>query len=359
MHLVGGTPVGSWHYSDLGSTLKLREDMEVGNSMLDDMARLQLRFLEKRLEQEAQDEDDIPDDSSRPESPEPGAPVARRALHSALQRRSELLRDLREHEMLREMPRPRTWGGGSGYRRYRSLEPLEMPYSQFHPMEAHEHMGYHPPPQQQQQPQQQQILYHHTQESMPPEHQQPRIIHQTMPGPPATIIQQLPPQQPLIHHIPAALPAQAPPQQRGSIKEDMVEMMMFQNVQMHQIIMHNMMLNAFQPHGLGPPSTPTAAQEPAVPAMRFDKQRQSSVHHHHYPPPMLPPLPAMPPMPMWPAPPMAPLPPPPQPPPRPPSANLPPIIHHTMGATRNVAPTHTVVDARPSHHLHHQAPLGL
>uniref|UniRef100_K7FQY2 DUF4587 domain-containing protein n=1 Tax=Pelodiscus sinensis TaxID=13735 RepID=K7FQY2_PELSI len=67
----------------------------------------------------------------------------------------------------------------------------------------------------------------------------------SMPQQPATIIQQLPPQAPLITQIPPPQPLTAP--RSGSIKEDMVEMMLMQNAQMHQIVMQNMMLKALPP----------------------------------------------------------------------------------------------------------------
>lgn len=38
---------------------------------------------------------------------------------------------------------------------------------------------------------------------------------------------------------------------------DMVEMMLMQNAQMHQIIMQNMMLRAMPPLGLSPPGGPS------------------------------------------------------------------------------------------------------
>ncbi|KAH0518178.1 hypothetical protein LTLLF_117435 [Microtus ochrogaster] len=83
---------------------------------------------------------------------------------------------------------------------------------------------------------------------LPPE--PPRIIQHPVPQPPATIIQQLPQQQPLIAQI--SPPQVFPTQRSGSIKEDMVEMMLMQNAQMHQILMQNMMLKALPPGPTGP-----------------------------------------------------------------------------------------------------------
>uniref|UniRef100_A0A286XLT8 DUF4587 domain-containing protein n=1 Tax=Cavia porcellus TaxID=10141 RepID=A0A286XLT8_CAVPO len=99
----------------------------------------------------------------------------------------------------------------------------------------------------------------------------PKALSHHVPQPPATIIQQLP-QQPLMAQIP---PPQAFPAQRsGSIKEDMVEMMLMQNAQMHQILMQNMMLKAL-PSALDPRGT-----RPAV--LRAERQKPPAVHHHHH-----------------------------------------------------------------------------
>nr|XP_020469711.1 proline-rich protein 29-like isoform X1 [Monopterus albus] len=113
-----------------------------------------------------------------------------------------------------------------------------------------------------------------------------------LPQQPATIIQQLPQQQPLITQIPP--PQLYPAPRSGSIKEDMVELMLMQNAQMHQIIMHNMMLKAMPPMALLPPggSSHYATHNvylgqdcyqgnPNLVKPDF-KPRGSSVHHHHH-----------------------------------------------------------------------------
>ncbi|XP_036622723.1 LOW QUALITY PROTEIN: uncharacterized protein C21orf58 homolog [Trichosurus vulpecula] len=197
-------------------------------------------------------------------------------LQSALRRRKDLLHKLREQHLLEELSRPYTWGGNHR-RSYRPEVPPEVPPVQIYP----------PFP-------------------AGPQPEQPRIIQQTVPQPPATIIQQLP-QQPLITQIP---PPQAYPAPRaGSIKEDMVEMMLMQNAQMHQIVMQNMMLKI-----MPAPASPTPEVNPLwlrpAPqdtqfALRAEKPRASSVHHHHhYSPPGLQALPApLPPVgyPIWPS----------------------------------------------------------
>ncbi|KAG8451960.1 hypothetical protein GDO86_003955 [Hymenochirus boettgeri] len=196
------------------------------------------------------------------------------ALQSALRRRKDLLHKLREEHLLEEIARPHTW---EGTRRKKIAEPIhQIPpmhfYHQAPPREPPIHF-YPPPP--------------------PPE--PPRIIQQQLPQQPATIIQQLPPQQPLITQIPS--PQAMQPVRSGSIKEDMVEMMLMQNAQMHQIIMQNMMLKALPPMalsqtagGLPQVHTSTLQDHHAAPVvLRADKIRPSSVHHHHhYTPPSIP-----------------------------------------------------------------------
>ncbi|CDQ78704.1 unnamed protein product [Oncorhynchus mykiss] len=74
----------------------------------------------------------------------------------------------------------------------------------------------------------------------------------------------------------------------------MVELMLMQNAQMHQIIMHNMMLKAIPPTALSPPNP---GQDVVV--RSAVKPRGNAVHHHHYGPQaqLLPPIG----YPMWPS----------------------------------------------------------
>uniref|UniRef100_A0A8C5U052 DUF4587 domain-containing protein n=1 Tax=Malurus cyaneus samueli TaxID=2593467 RepID=A0A8C5U052_9PASS len=108
----------------------------------------------------------------------------------------------------------------------------------------------------------------------------PRIIQQA----PATIIQQLPQPSPVISQIPPAQPFPVP--RSGSIKEDMVEMMLMQNAQMHQIMMQNMMLKALPPTALAQLGGDLQHRPLAVKA-----ERPVVHHHHHYPPPGVFPVP--------------------------------------------------------------------
>ncbi|KAG7511356.1 hypothetical protein JOB18_047696 [Solea senegalensis] len=109
-----------------------------------------------------------------------------------------------------------------------------------------------------------------------------------LPQQPATIIQ-LPQQHPLITQIPPPQPY--PAARSGSIKEDMVELMLMQNAQMHQIIMHNMMLKAIPPMALfqtrGPSLHAPHVQQDSYQGnpilLRPDlRPRGGAVHHHHY-----------------------------------------------------------------------------
>ncbi|XP_053569512.1 uncharacterized protein C21orf58 homolog [Bombina bombina] len=247
------------------------------------------------------------------------------ALQSALRRRKELMYKLREQHLMEELTRPHTWEGTR--KKTIHLEPIhQAPPMHFYP----------PPP-----PPEPPVHFYRP----PPPPEPPRIIQQQIPQQPTTIIQQLPSQQPLITQIPP--PQTLPPIRSGSIKEDMVEMMLMQNAQMHQIIMQNMMLKALPPMALSQPASggPSAYapnhQEPAFtsPVVRIpEKMRPSSVHHHHhYTPPGLPSAPpTMQPAPvysMWP-----------QMMPQNPTAHMngfPQTVHHMTGPTTMLPSMHT------------------
>ncbi|XP_022520703.1 proline-rich protein 29-like isoform X1 [Astyanax mexicanus] len=91
-----------------------------------------------------------------------------------------------------------------------------------------------------------------------------QFVQQPTPQP-VTILQQLP----------AAVASPVPSLHPGHIREDLVELMMMQNAQMHQVIMSNMTMSALStfgytcsPEHLGPP---VAAEDDA------------EVFHHYYP----------------------------------------------------------------------------
>ncbi|XP_075611950.1 uncharacterized protein C21orf58 homolog isoform X2 [Balearica regulorum gibbericeps] len=144
-------------------------------SLVDHLTRLKLKLLEKRLENEQESLEKM-------ESPLPAARNRREdMLQSALRRRKDLLQELREQHLLEELSQPPAPAGG----------------------QCHNHRDAPP---------------HVYQIPFPAPHvEPPRIIQQTLPPQPATIIQQLPHPSPLITQIPPAQPFAAP--RSGSIKE--------------------------------------------------------------------------------------------------------------------------------------------
>ncbi|XP_067469668.1 uncharacterized protein C21orf58 [Thunnus thynnus] len=258
-----------------------------GSPVVDQMTRFKLKLLEKRLENEKHNMDQRAESAQSARSYDGQMD----ALHRALRRKQDLLQRLREQHMLEDLNRPHTWGGlRNQYRSHFATAP-QLPVSLPHMEPIHIHqpapalLTLPPPPPPPPPP-------------APP--QPPHIIQQTLPQQPATIIQQLPQQQPLITQIPLLQPN--PASRSGSIKEDMVELMLMQNAQMHQIIMHNMMLKAMPPMALSPPnhSATQAAYlgqdgyQGAPIFVRPDvKPRGSAVHHHHHygPTPAAPQLP--------------------------------------------------------------------
>ncbi|XP_030637686.1 uncharacterized protein C21orf58 homolog [Chanos chanos] len=242
----------------------------MGDPMIDQLTRLKLKLLEKKLERERGNYEERADSAASTRSYDGQA----EALHSALRRKRDLLQRLREQHWLDELTRPHTWGGAHSTRRPDPVPPFPQvapPIHIYQPPAPAPAPAPAPP-------------------ALPPPPAPPRIIQHTIPQQPATIIQQLPQQQPLITQIP---PPQAPSYRSGSIKEDMVELMLMQNAQMHQIIMHNMMLKAIPPMALSPaggfgqgfPATSHSGQE------NYMKPKGSAVHHHHHYSPSVPQLP--------------------------------------------------------------------
>ncbi|XP_042356690.1 uncharacterized protein C21orf58 [Plectropomus leopardus] len=223
------------------------------------MTRLKLKLLEKRLENKEHNMDERAESAQSARSYRYDRGQLDQ-LHRALRRKQDLLQRLKEQHMLEDLNRPHTWAGSQ--RQYKSHFPTAP----------------HPPPQ---------LPPHQSAPAPPfvsPPHP-PRIIQQTLPQQPATIIQQLPQQQPLITQIPPPQPHPVP--RSGSIKEDMVELMLMQNAQMHQIIMHNMMLKAMPsmlpPGGPSVPQTTYLEQDSYPIFLRPDvKPRGRTVHHHHH-----------------------------------------------------------------------------
>uniref|UniRef100_UPI00398E68C3 proline-rich protein 29-like n=1 Tax=Pristiophorus japonicus TaxID=55135 RepID=UPI00398E68C3 len=101
--------------------------------------------------------------------------------------------------------------------------------------------------------------------------QRVQIIQQQVPQQPTTIFQQLSaPQHP-----------QIPPIRNGHVKEDLVELMMIQNAQMHQVIMNNITLAALTNFGYS--TQPRSAVQNPV-SIRVEESEPDTVYHHHYEP---------------------------------------------------------------------------
>ncbi|KAG1942366.1 uncharacterized protein C21orf58 [Pimephales promelas] len=229
--------------------------------LVDQITRLRLKMLEKRLENERNDNIEREGSALSSRSYDGQAD----ALHSALRRKRNLLQRLREQHMMEDLGRPHTWGGS--HRQYH-YEPLLGPLQPVPPINVHQTAPPAPLP--------------------PLVPQPPRIIQHTVPQQPATIIQQIPQQQPLIAQIP---PPQTFPYRSGSIKEDMVELMLMQNAQMHQIIMHNMMLKALPPSAVSPGGNTHHTASLSWQELHSPVRGGGAVHHHHHYGSQGPPLP--------------------------------------------------------------------
>ncbi|XP_026111533.1 uncharacterized protein C21orf58 homolog isoform X2 [Carassius auratus] len=232
----------------------------MADPVVDQMTRLRLKMLEKRLENERND--NIEREGSYDGQAD--------ALHSALRRKRNLLQRLREQNMMEDLGRPHTWAGS-----HKQYQPLRGPLQPVPPIHIHQTAPPALPP-----------------APLPPlAPQPPQIIQHTVPQQPATIIHQLPQQQPLIAQFP---PPQTFPYRSGSIKEDMVELMLMQNAQMHQIIMHNMMLKALPPMAMypgGSNSQITPLVSHSGQDLQHSTMRGGVVHHHHHYGSHVPPLP--------------------------------------------------------------------
>ncbi|KAI4589548.1 hypothetical protein MJG53_000597 [Ovis ammon polii x Ovis aries] len=179
------------------------------SSVADQLTRLTLKLLEKKLEQEREDVEGASEDPHDVPGKSRGCLVlCGPQTHLQEQRLLEEASRVHHHRGLH--------GGAHG-----SVLPPEAPP-----------VGVHP-----------------TVSPAPPALDPPRIIQHPAPPPPATIIQQLP-QQPLIAQIPP--PPAFPTQRSGSIKEEVVEMMLMQNAQTHQLLMQALMLRALPPPALAP-----------------------------------------------------------------------------------------------------------
>ncbi|NXX58958.1 PRR29 protein, partial [Scopus umbretta] len=90
-----------------------------------------------------------------------------------------------------------------------------------------------------------------------------------LPQQPVMILQQLP------RTVAALAPRTGPPHIRG----DLIELMMIQNSQMHQVVMNSLAVSALTSFGFGP--SPAAAQAMVVP-LQTGEEEEAVVFHHHY-----------------------------------------------------------------------------
>ncbi|XP_060054849.1 uncharacterized protein C21orf58 homolog isoform X1 [Erinaceus europaeus] len=215
-------------------------------AVADEMTRLSLRLLEKKLEQERESVDRDPEEPHLMPGLEAPGTKEEEALRGA-RRRRQLLQRLWDQHLLEELA-----AAQARVRVQRAAWPLELPSEGI----------YSTPP---------------TLQAL----ETPRVFHHSVPPAPTTIIQQLP-QQPLIAQLP---PPQAFPTPRpGSIKEDMVELMLMQTVQLHQVLMHSLTLRALPP-GVSWLQTQDSLQAAAGCARGTENPRSAVHHHHHYAPP--------------------------------------------------------------------------
>ncbi|NXI53101.1 PRR29 protein, partial [Chloroceryle aenea] len=102
------------------------------------------------------------------------------------------------------------------------------------------------------------------------------------------------PQQPvmILQQLPGTVAALAPAARAPHVRGDLIELMMMQNSQMHQVVMNSLALSALTSFGFGP--SPATAQAMAVP-LQTGEEEEAVVFHHHYVP-----YPGPAPVPVWP-----------------------------------------------------------
>ncbi|XP_075437727.1 proline-rich protein 29 isoform X2 [Ascaphus truei] len=105
----------------------------------------------------------------------------------------------------------------------------------------------------------------------------------------------------IIQQIPAAFAPLSQPIRHGRAKEDLIELMMIQNAQMHQVIMNNMAVSAMS--SLGSNSAPAPATPSMVPVIHMEEEEEEEeeppvIYHHHYDP-YPPSYPSYPSYPVW------------------------------------------------------------
>ncbi|XP_008844796.1 proline-rich protein 29 isoform X3 [Nannospalax galili] len=102
----------------------------------------------------------------------------------------------------------------------------------------------------------------------------------------------------ILQPLPWAVPSLPP--QPSRVKEDLLELMMLQNAQMHQLLLSRMVAGALNPWPEWPsPQVYMTSQQQQLEEERDTHEEEPLVFHHHYlPSPVL----SLGPMPPWPAP---------------------------------------------------------
>ncbi|XP_067334217.1 proline-rich protein 29-like isoform X2 [Channa argus] len=95
------------------------------------------------------------------------------------------------------------------------------------------------------------------------------------------------PQQPytILQHLPATMmpPSLAPSiRPGGHVKEDLVELMMIQNAQIHQVIMNNMTMSALRLFGCS--GSPLGTKAPRDLVIIQENEAEPEIYHHYYQP---------------------------------------------------------------------------
>ncbi|NXW50952.1 PRR29 protein, partial [Nyctiprogne leucopyga] len=85
----------------------------------------------------------------------------------------------------------------------------------------------------------------------------------------------------ILQQLPRTVAALVPPAGPPHIQGDLIELMMIQNSQMHQVVMNTLALAALTSFGFGP--SPAAAQATAV-LLQTEEEEEAVVFHHHYVP---------------------------------------------------------------------------
>ncbi|XP_010226118.1 PREDICTED: proline-rich protein 29 [Tinamus guttatus] len=91
------------------------------------------------------------------------------------------------------------------------------------------------------------------------------------------------PQQPLmiLQQLPGTVGDLTQPARPQRVRGDLIELLMIQNSQMHQVVMNSLVVSALMSFGLGP--SPSSAQMTVVP-WHTNGEEEAAVFHHHYVP---------------------------------------------------------------------------